>query len=182
MKEFFKQNKLFLVVVIGAVIISVGVYQNNGSINRKGSDNLPISKDVLKIDNSGPCLAKSEVLVTKVIDGDTIVVEGGYHVRLLSMDADEAGYPCYQDAKIRLEELVLNKKIRLEKDKSDVDQYKRCLRYVFLDKWNIDLELVKEGLAVARFYEPDVKYKKEITLAEKTAIENKVGCKWRTVK
>jgi len=124
------------------------------------------------------CLAPSEVLVTKIIDGDTIVVEGGYSVRILGIDADESGYPCYQPAKSRLEELVLNKKVRLEKDVTDVDQYKRCLRYVFLDGQNIGLELVKEGLAIARFYDPDLKYKDEISLAEKEAIENKIGCKW----
>lgn len=124
------------------------------------------------------CLAPSEVLATKVIDGDTIIVEGGFNVRLLGIDADEAGYPCYNEAKKRLEELILNKKIKLEKDITDIDQYKRCLRYVFLGEQDIGLELVKEGLAIARFYEPDVKYKKEIILAEKTAIENKIGCKW----
>jgi micrococcal nuclease len=124
------------------------------------------------------CLAPPEVLVTKVIDGDTIIVEGGYNVRLLGIDADESGYPCYQPAKLRLEELILNKKVKLEKDVTDLDQYKRCLRYVFLNDQNINLELVKEGLAVAIFYEPDLKYKEEISLAEKGAIENKVGCKW----
>jgi micrococcal nuclease len=70
----------------------------------------------------------------------------------------------------------------LEKDITDLDQYKRCLRYVFLDDQNIGLELIKEGLAIARFYEPDLKYKEEISLAEKTAIENKIGCKWSPAK
>ncbi len=125
------------------------------------------------------CKASDNTIATKVIDGDTIVVEGGYHVRLLGMDADEKGYPCYELAKTRLEELVLNKQITLEKDTTNVDQYGRCLRTIFLGNENIDLELVKEGLAVARFYEPDVKYKNEISVAEKKAIENKTGCKWK---
>jgi len=124
------------------------------------------------------CLASSQTIVTKIIDGDTIIVEGGYHIRLLGIDSDERGYPCYESAKIRLEGLVLNKKIKLEKDKTDLDQYNRCLRYVFLDGRNINVQLVKEGLAIARFYEPDVKHRDEITKAEKEAIENKIGCKW----
>ncbi len=198
MERFFKKNNgfvklntgLFMVVVIGLVTISAGIYfslQNYGEINLEGSDNYFASKEnltpknVLKVDNSSKCLARSEVFVTKIIDGDTIVVEEGEHIRLLSIDADEAGYPCYESAKNRLEKLVLNKEIRLEKDKTDVDKYKRCLRYVFLDKQNINLQLVKEGLVVARFYEPDVKYKNEITLAEKTAIDGKVGCKWKNL-
>ncbi|MBI3631383.1 MAG: thermonuclease family protein [Candidatus Staskawiczbacteria bacterium] len=182
MKEFFEENKIFLAIISGATIISVGIYfglQNYSKVKTYSSFNIVSGENVLKVDNISRCLAESEVLVTKVIDGDTIVVEGGYHVRLLDIDADEKGLPCYQDAKTRLEELVLNKKIWLEKDKTDVDQYKRCLRYVFLDKQNIDLQLVKEGLAIARFYEPDIKYKNEITLAEKTAINAKIGCKWK---
>jgi len=117
-------------------------------------------------------------LVTKIIDGDTVVVEGGNHVRLLGMDADERGDPCYTPAKERLEELVLNKEVYLERDVEDQDQYKRYLRYLILDDKNINLMLVQEGLAIARFSPENVKYKKEITAAEKEAIENKIGCKW----
>lgn len=178
--------------MIGTIIISVGFYFGLQNYRKKTSnyffsEDTIVTKNISKINNSSRCLAKPEVLVTKVIDGDTIVVEGGYHIRLLSVDTDEMGFPCYESAKTRLEELVLNKKIRLEKDITDIDQYKRCLRHVFLDNsstsskqvQNIGLQLLKEGLAVARFYEPNVKYKKEITLAEKTAIDEKVGCKWK---
>ena len=124
------------------------------------------------------CGAANQTIVTKVIDGDTIVVEGGYHVRLLGMDADEKGYPCYEQAKTRLENLILGKNIILKKDVNDIDQYGRCLRYIFLGDENIDVQLVKEGLAVARFYPPDIKYKNEITEAEKQAQTNGIGCKW----
>jgi len=132
----------------------------------------------LEKESKGVCLAPAEAMVTKVIDGDTVVVEGGEHVRLLGIDADEAGSACYQRAKTRLEELVLNQEVRLEKDVRDVDQYDRCLRYIFLDDENINLKLVKEGLALARFYQPDVKYQEEIALAEKEAISQEIGCKW----
>lgn len=169
MKKFFRENKIFLAVIAGALIIAGAVWISSKEKGKNGSPPPPPPVQ---------CLAPSEVLATKVIDGDTIIVEGGYNVRLLGIDADESGYPCYDEAKKRLEDLILNKEVKLEKDVTDVDQYKRCLRYVFLDEQNIGLELVKEGLAIARFYEPDVRNKEEITLAEKTAIENKVGCKW----
>jgi len=117
-------------------------------------------------------------LVTKIIDGDTFLMEGGYSVRILGIDADERGHRCYEAAKNRLEELILNKEVRLEKGKEDLDQYCRYLRYVFLDDKNISLELVKEGLVVARFSPEDVKYREEIAQAEKEAKDNKIGCKW----
>lgn len=121
---------------------------------------------------------EGQKLVTKIIDGDTVIVEEGDTVRLLGIDADEKGYPCYEPAKKRLEELILNKKVDLEADKEDRDQYKRYLRYLILDQENINLKLVKEGLAIARFSSENVKYREEIIAAEREARENKVVCKW----
>lgn len=129
--------------------------------------------------NSGFFSSKTSELsvVTKVIDGDTVIVEGGRSVRLLGIDADEKGYACYNAAKLRIEELVLNQKVYLESDGDDKDMYKRYLRYIILDNENINVEMVKEGLAVARILD-DSKYKDEIINAEKYAMDNSVGCKW----
>ncbi len=120
----------------------------------------------------------SDRIVTKVIDGDTVVVEGGDHVRLLGIDSDEKGYPCYDAARLRMEALVLGKEVRLVKDTEDKDQYGRLLRYIFSGDMNIDEEMVREGIAVARFYPQNVKYKQEIVAAEQSAIANHAGCKW----
>jgi len=188
MANFLEKNNRFdkltigivLAIIIGALIIGVMVYfalKNSTGNQVKEHGQIDVSVPA-PATSTVQCLAPEEVLATKIIDGDTIIVEGGFNVRLLGIDADERGYPCYEGASKRLEELILNKKVRLERDITDVDQYQRCLRHVFLDKQNIDLELVKEGLAIARFYEPDVKYKDEIVSAEKTAVEKKVGCKW----
>lgn len=162
MKEFFEKNKIFVAVIIAALIIGGVIY-----IVFRPTPSPPTK-----------CLVPPEAMVTKVLDGDTVIVEGGHHVRLLGIDADERGYPCYEEAKSCLEEFVLNKKVRLEKDQTDVDQYKRCLRYIFLNGENINLRLVKEGVAICRFYEPDTKYREECAALEKEAIENKIGCKW----
>ena len=102
----------------------------------------------------------------------------GESVRLLGIDTDERGYECFTEAKIRIEELVLNKEVRMEKDVQNKDQYKRLLRHIFVEvdgnDININLEMVREGLAIARFYE-DKKYKEEILAAEKKARFNKMG-------
>jgi len=103
-------------------------------------------------------------------------------VRILGIDADERGHPCYREAKERLEELILNKEVKLERGKEDKDQWCRYLRYIFLDDQNISLGLVKEGLAIARFSPEDTRYREEITEAEKEAGENRAGCKWGEVK
>jgi endonuclease YncB( thermonuclease family) len=136
-------------------------------------ENMEITGNVVKEDEL------ETGFVTKIIDGDTIVV-GGEHIRLLGIDADERGYDCYFEAKKRLEELVLNKEVELEKDETNKDQYDRFLRYVILDGENINLRLVIEGLAIARFYD-DRRYQKEIMAAEKIAREVKIGCKWAKI-
>lgn len=174
MGKFLKENKILLGIVIGALIIGVAIYLSSEGPGKEIEEETSAEKclDVPHLPNS------ASKLVTKVIDGDTFIIEGGYSVRILGIDADERGYPCYEAAKTGLEELVLNKEVKLEKGKEDLDQYCRYLRYVFLDDKNISLELVREGLAVARFSPEDVKYREEITLAEKRAKDNEVGCKW----
>lgn len=118
-----------------------------------------------------------ETIVTKIVDGDTVIVRGGESVRLLGIDTDERGKKCYAVAKERLEELVLGKGVVLEHDAEDRDRYGRLLRYLFLNETNINALMVSEGLAVARF-QGNWKYKAEITALEKEAMEDKIGCKW----
>ena len=175
MKEFFKENKIFLAIVVGALIVGAAIYFSSGE---------RVKKEIIEEETSAPCQNIPEIpdgaikLATKIIDGDTFLIEGGYSVRILGIDADERGYPCYDAAKNRLEEFILNKEVRLEKGVEDKDQWCRYLRYVFLGDQNISLELVKEGLVVARSSPEDVKYREEVALAERKAKDNKIGCKW----
>jgi micrococcal nuclease len=157
MKE--KIKKIYFFIIIGALIIGGSIYF--------------LSKQV-----SLPPLPERGI-VTKVIDGDTIIIEGKYKIRLLGIDADEIGQPCYEITKSRLEEMVLNKEVILENDQIDKDQYGRFLRYIFINNQNVNLQLVEEGLATPLFYESNLKYKEEITKTENEAKINKIGCKWR---
>lgn len=116
-----------------------------------------------------------KALVTKVVDGDTIVIEGGDSVRLLGMDTPEKGQKFYQEAKDFLTERVLMKEIKLEKDKTGKDQYGRLLRYVWLNSTLINTELVENGLAKALSYDPNIKYKDLIAKKEKEAMDSKIG-------
>ncbi|MFH1631057.1 MAG: thermonuclease family protein [Candidatus Aenigmatarchaeota archaeon] len=117
-------------------------------------------------------------IVTKIIDGDTVIVEGGYTIRLLGMDSDEKGYPCYETAKERLEELVLGEEVYLESDNENQDIYERYLRYLILDGDTVNTRMVREGFAVARSSPENTKYQNEIAAAEREAIQSKTGCKW----
>jgi len=164
--------------VVGALIVGAVIYFSANKIYRGQT---PVKTSSEKNCENIPELQDGALkLATKIIDGDTFLIEGGYSVRILGIDADERGYPCYEAAKNKLEELILNQEVKLEKGTEDKDRWCRYLRYIFLNDKNISLELVKEGLAVARFSPENVKYREEITQAEKEAKENKIGCKWST--
>src|SRR5690606_12244181 len=90
-----------------------------------------------------------EKIVTKITDGDTIIVQGGKRVRLLGIDCDERGKKCYQAAKEFNEKVLLNQEVVLIGNEEDI--YGRDLRYIFLNGSNFNKRLVEEGYCVARF-------------------------------
>ena len=93
------------------------------------------------------------VRVTQVVDGDTLVIGSGDHVRLIGIDTPERDTCGYQPAAERLRALVEGRKVTLVNPESvqDKDKYGRLLRYV--DRAGLDTgrDLLKRGLAVARY-------------------------------
>lgn len=126
------------------------------------------------------------VLVTKVVDGDTIDVEGGATIRLIGIDTPETVDPkrpvgCFgKEASNETKSLLSGKVVILQKDVSETDKYGRLLRYVYLPLDNgqilfVDDYLVREGFAKVLTYPPDVKYNEQFRQAEKEAREAKRG-------
>ena len=84
--------------------------------------------------------------IERVIDGDT-VVSNGTSIRLLGINTPERGEEYYEEAKIFLEGLVLNKTVGLLYGKDKTDRYGRTLAYIIYRGENINLKLVEEGFA-----------------------------------
>jgi micrococcal nuclease len=195
MRDFLEKNKTMIALLVTGGIIGSAIYfsekPKKSLVCESTVSSGPESVDQKIQKQINSCSSYPELpdgakkLVTKIIDGDTFLIEGGYSVRILGIDADEREHSCFEAAKNRLEELILNKEVKLEKEKNDFDQYCRYLRYVFLpeenrkEEINIALQLVKEGLAVARLSPEVSKYRQEISLAEKEARLKSVGCKWQ---
>jgi len=118
-----------------------------------------------------------EYMVTKVIDGDTLIIEGGRRVRLLGIDSAEREKPCYRPASLKLEEMVLDREVELVSTGDEKDTYGRLLRYVFLNGTNINLEMVRQGYAVART-DGAGRFADRIVEAESRAMEENRGCEW----
>ena len=107
---------------------------------------------------------RKTILVTSVIDGDTFEIETGEKVRLICINTPEFNETGYEEAKLFLSELVLNKKVRLEKDISDKDSYGRLLRYVYLNDVFVNKEIVQKNLGVIFPYGNDTKRCDEIAV------------------
>lgn len=96
---------------------------------------------------------KEKVYVERVIDGDTIVINGT-SARLLGINTPERGEYLYSEAKFFLESKTMNKTIYIER--YGKDRYDRDLVYVYdVSGENINIEIVKNGYA--NYYFPEGK-------------------------
>lgn len=124
---------------------------------------------------------KTFVKVIKIIDGDTIQIEGGEKVRYIGIDTPETVDPrkpvgCFgEEASKKNKELVEGKIIKMEKDISETDRYGRLLRYVWIRDIFVNDYLIRQGFATAATFPPDVKYEKQFREAEKEAREKGLG-------
>ncbi len=126
------------------------------------------------------------VLVTKVVDGDTAIVNNNQIVRLIGIDTPETVDPrrpvgCFgKEASNETKNLLLGKEVILQKDVSETDKYQRLLRYVFLPLPDgqilfVQDYLVREGFAKVLTYPPDVQYNEQLREAERAAREGSRG-------
>lgn len=112
---------------------------------------------------------KEKVRVARVIDGDTIEVEGGKKVRYIGIDCPEKGKPFSDEASAANRELVEGRVVTLVKDVSEKDVFGRLLRYVYVGEVFVNAKLIKEGLAEATPYPPDVAHEDEFKELEREA-------------
>lgn len=124
--------------------------------------------------------------VTRVVDGDTFWVddgsEKGLKIRLIGIDAPEPrnagtrpkGYFGAESTSY-LQQLLTDKKVRLEYDVSRFDRYGRTLAYAYLqDGTFINADLVRNGFAAVMTVPPNVKHQETFTaLAAKARRQNK---------
>ena len=109
-----------------------------------------------------------KVLVTEVVDGDTVKIEGDRTVRYIGVDTPETKHPkkqveCFgREASDANKALVEGKYIYLQRDVSETDRYQRLLRYIYLPNPQstgeaifVNEYLVEQGYAHLLTYPPD---------------------------
>lgn len=137
-----------------------------------------------------------EVLITTVVDGDTaraILPDGSEErVRFIGVDAPEINHPTKgleyygPEAEAFARSTLENRRVWLEFDQNDRDQYGRLLAYLWLQvpgeitdreirSHMFNARLLLEGYAVQVTFQPNVKYKELFSIYESEAREQQVG-------
>ncbi|HET7202589.1 MAG TPA: thermonuclease family protein [Steroidobacteraceae bacterium] len=115
-------------------------------------------------------------VVVGVIDGDTADVRldsGMIRIRFHAIDAPESGQPYGQAAKQALSTLIFGRQVEVEP--FEQDRYDRLVARVWLDRLDVNAELVKRGYAwTYRRYADDPAY----CTYEQAAREQRLGL-WR---
>lgn len=193
-KKIFNLGVGIIILALG-IVIGASLEGNSIFVSQKGEIStvnsvspeeifVPVSGETLSagVVSSGNLSEVSDLAkVVRVIDGDTIEIEGGEKVRYIGIDTPETVDPrkpiqCFGvEASKKNKELVEGKMARLEKDITDRDKYNRLLRYVWIGDTLINQELAAQGFAKSYSYPPDVKYQDRFVAAEKKAREDKLG-------
>lgn len=138
------------------------------------------------------------VKVSYAIDGDTIKLSDGEHVRLIGIDTPESRYndKTMRDSKRSKKDiniilgmgklaskftrgLVQGKSVRLEFDVEKRDRYGRLLAYVYLEDGTfVNAKIVEEGYAHVMTISPNVKYADLFLKLQNEAREKRKGL-WR---
>ncbi|WP_240416509.1 thermonuclease family protein [Paenibacillus periandrae] len=122
--------------------------------------------------------------VTRVVDGDTleVTINGKKEtVRMILVDTPETKKPNTpvqafgSEASTFTKETLEGKDIKLERDVSERDQYKRLLYYVYIGDKMFNETLLEKGLARVAVFPPDVKYVDRFRENQKKAQEAKLG-------
>lgn len=160
-------KKITIIILIILVVLVAGIFS------------LPSDKKQKQSKCSLPELPSGvERKVIRVIDGDTFLIKGGHSVRILGIDSDERGKRCYKEAKEALEELILDKKVRLFKGKTNTDKWCRYLRFVSFNQEDISTKMIKKGLAEV-YTSKDYPRKDKFLNFQNQVKEAKVGCEWQ---
>jgi len=109
--------------------------------------------------------------LTRVIDGDTVVIADGTHVRMLGINTPEKKQP-YHDEAMNFLKKYEGKQIQIEE--RGTDKYERTLGYLYFENKLINSEILKQGFANLYVYDKDEHFS-ELKNAEEYARDNNLG-------
>ena len=120
------------------------------------------------------------VTVASITDGDTLDVRADdgsvFEVRIIGTNTPETG-ECFADEATRVLAALAppGSRIGMTSDVSDIDQFDRLLRYLWVGAMSINEETVRRGAALSRSYPPDTAMTERFDDAQAAAKEAELG-------
>jgi micrococcal nuclease len=109
--------------------------------------------------SGGSECGSTEAVVERIIDGDTIELEGGERIRYLMINTPETTggkNECYGSNAVQFNtDLVLGKTVTLDYDVQCQDMFGRTLAYVSVGGVEVNTEMVKRGFACVLHIPPN---------------------------
>lgn len=168
--------------VVGTLsILAILIFALSGGF---GSGAKEVAENILNETDVVSAVSENSTKIIRVVDGDTLMIEGDEKIRLIGVDTPETVDPrkpvqCFgKEASAKTKELAEGKMVTLVVDESqgNTDKYGRLLRYVTLeDGQDLGLALLSGGFAheytYDKKYEKQAEYKNAVFEAE----NNEVG-------
>jgi endonuclease YncB( thermonuclease family) len=167
-------NKKLKFLAGGIALILAGIYFQSHHIMPQVAG--------ISFDRSIKAMEGQPIKVAQVIDGDTIVLINGDHLRYIGIDTPEEfdqrkPVQCFaKEAAEANRKLVEGKTIKFYKDINQFDKYGRWLGFVYLEDGTfVNEELVRSGYAFAYDYVPDISKSGQLRADETYAREHRLG-------
>jgi len=157
MSPILKKIGMILLILMAAIGVSGFIYTWTDTDGIKHYSNIapPAEGDARAVAEDVTKLPKGhQFIVVKIFDGDTVMVKGvglRFTIRLVGIDTPELGrkgkkdQPYSQEAKQKITQLLGKNTISLTQ--YGIGGYNRVLAEIFVDETNINLEMVRAGLA-----------------------------------
>ena len=181
-KKISNQSTKRAILILAAVLFAIAAWYEQDNVTKLLPPNIPVYDETIQ------ALPGQPITVAKAIDGDTIILANGQHLRYIGIDTPEEFDPrkavqCYAvEAAAANQKLVEGKTIIFYPDVTEHDQYGRWLGYVYLlDGPNgqvgtfINAALVRSGYAFSYPYKPDTSKQAELNADEATAKKERLG-------
>jgi len=117
-------------------------------------------------------------VVAKVLDGDTMELQGGDRLRLLAIDTPEKGEPLHDEATAFLSRRALGQVATIEYANQRRDRYGRLLGYLYTDTLFVNKAIIDSGYGYLYLFDDNDLRSEQVRLmlaAQRSAIERRVG-------
>lgn len=171
------------ILLLGQFCVASTIYRTEDAQGRITYSDIPTpSAKPVPLATQSSRSSRTLYRVVRVIDGDTIVLEGNKTVRLLGINAPEIesrrhpGEPGGAIAKKWLHHKLQGRKVYLEHDRQKYDRFKRVLAHLHLPNGeHVNTALLENGLAHISLRPPNLLHAERMIKAQQQAEKQKLG-------